>query len=260
MEQIQHIVTAEDIAAVKKQLADDALKNGTPLRPVFKVGFMNNTIQFLYTWINKKEYDTIVGSKGYKEGIQKDPANTEKFFQRSVLSTCVLWPYEFNSAVPEALNPYPAGIFKGLLDAIMSFSGFSDEALPDEVIIEPEMAEVASQEEITALKAEHPLAAKFGAVLKKPFYIYEYDQETRIPRMINLRNYYYTCMDRATYQLAKATSDEDKGIDIVLNACVLWPNKINWDNEPANYRAWLFQSIMTASGFNLDPSGAPEQV
>lgn len=251
MDIVQHAPTEEEIAKVKE------LAGG---KPVFKKAFANGKIVFLYTWMGYGTYNGIVGNKMYQQSLEKDPAGAQRYLQIQVLQECVLWPSTFVPSQREELQPYPAGVIGSLTDAIMFASGFTNDAAPDTVLSLPIQPEEATEEAINAIIDEHPIAKRFGVAFEKPFFIRDYDFEKEQYLLLPTRYYVYTMIDRDTYAKAKSAETEEAGLDIILKSCVLWPQNIQWELEPANYHEWLFRSIMQQSGFGSDPSEGFEEV
>lgn len=264
MEPIQQIVSDEDVSKVK---AEEALKNNPP-RPVFKKSFANGKIQFLYSWITDAAYQDIIGKESYQKGLEKDPETARRYLQIKVLEQCVLWPKTFNPATREELQPYPAGVISGLMDAIMFASGFTTDAAPDTVLLAPPQPTEATDEEILQIMAERatkkqqtqPGYRDFGVAFEKPFFVRDFDFDANQYRLVPTRYYVYVPVDRATFLEARDASNEEQGMLTVLNDCVIWPKEIDWASEPANYCQWVFEAIMLQSGFGTDPSSDVEEV
>ena len=260
MEPVQHIPTDDDIAKVKDAIAKAAQLEGKPTRPVFKKTFSNGKVCFLYTWMTYDKYDKIVSDKMYLQALEKDPAQAQKFVQLQVLQECVLWPPTFNPAAREELQPYPAGVVGTLTDAIMLASGFTQDVAPDSVIVAPPKPDDITEEEVTALINEHPIASSFGVAFEKPFFVRDFNFDSGEYEPLTTRYYIYTQVNRETYSKAKEMQNDEEALLFVLNSCVLWPKNVDWGKEPANYLEWLFKSIMVQSGFGGDPMDGVEEV
>jgi len=256
---ITHVPTAEDIARVKERVAAQA--NGAPVPPVFRKSFAEGKISFLYRWYSYGEYtNDILENQSYRAQAEKNPEEAQKYLRMKVFQKCVLWPETFNPLAREELQPYPAGVVGRLFDSIMETSGFTENVLPDTVVLAPDMPQEPTPEEVEALRLAHPLAKRFG-VLGKPFFMESFNYETREPELVPLRYYLYCPIDRATLVASRELGEDDAAIDFVLSKATVWPQNIDWAQEPANYRDWVFNSILVASGCGPeDPSSGVEEV
>ena len=260
---LSHLATEDDVAEVKARMAQRAELLDEPVQPVFSKKFPGDKIQFLYTWLTNKSYTRIVNNPSYQDQLGKDPEAANRWFQIQVFQDCILWPSTFQCSVKEDFQPYPAGVIggpTGLLECIMFSSGFTQDSAPDKVMLCPDEPLEPTKEEMDEIMQTHPLASQFGTAFEKPFFIRDFNYATNEYEYIPTRYYIYTQLDRATYALAKAETDDAAATKLILDACVLWPKNIDWDKEPANNDDWLFRSIMLASSFGIDPSTGIEEV
>lgn len=256
MPKLEQIPTAEEITAAKEQMNKPLRDAGKPEKPVWCQKFAEGSIQFLHTWITADRYAELQAQ--YMRAAQKDVANAERWLQINILQDAVLWPEEFDPSAPDSLQPYPAGVLTGLVNAIMTRSEVNVPGLPEVLLsppsgyAEPDEAEIAAAEKATT----------FGT-FEKSFFVANYNPQTDNYDPIPSRFYLYTCVSESVYRNAmeKAKTDgEDAGETYIVEKCVLWPAKIDWSTEPAGYKDALYTAIMAQTGFSPDPTTESEEV
>jgi len=254
MEVVNHTTTEEDIQKVKDFLEKRLTLEGKPMQPVYKASFNKGKIEFLYSWITNQMYQHLMDNKTYQNALKTNPIEAQKFLNTQILQDCVLWPDTFDPTLRDELQPYPAGIIPGLIERIQIQSGFVENAAPDSVIIPPTVPEPPTEEEIKALLEKHPIGKKFNEAFGLPFFTRDYDYAEQQYILVPTRYYIFTALDGATYKKARDLGQGEEALAFVLESCVLWPEQVNWNDEPANYGQWLFNAVMTQSGFSVDPT------
>ena len=278
---IGHVPTPEECEQIKQAALAraDALGQAAPL--VFRASFCNDQVQFICQWLDHATWKGIIENADYQKHLETQPEAAEYFLRLKVFQKCVLWPPQFKPHVSEQNQPYPAGVIGNLLNYIMFMSGFTKEVVPDKLIVLPPAPVEPSQEVLEALMVAHPLACKFNLAFEKAFFVRDYVAAIQDYGLAATRYYIYTTIDRQTYQAVQ--QDQDTGLEIALNNCVLWPvpaaledmaaanaakygplvevvkahpeiPRVAWDDEPAQYGEWLVNSIMLESGFGMDPA------
>lgn len=257
---VMHVPTDEEAQAIKKMVLDKSAANGEPAPLVFKVLLCDGKTQFIVKWLSANGWQDIVNNKDYQKQLNENPEAADNFMRMKIFSECVLWPPTFNPALSERNQKYPAGVLGALLDKIMFASGFTQDAAPDKVLVAPPEPVEPTDEELTEIMQNHPLASVFGTAFEKPFFVRDYNAELGDYELLVTRYYIYTQIDSKNYKAMREEPSDDKAAEMILNACVLWPKNINWETEPANYGEWLIKSILTQSGIGIDPSTGIEEI
>lgn len=242
MAKFSQIPTPEDIEAVRTKLYADARAKGLTDDPPFWLQkFAGGEIQFIVTWMDAALYDRL--NFEYMKAATKDPAAAERFLQIQTLQYCVLWPPTFNPSQREELQPYPAGVIPGLVNAIMAHSDIGVQPLPDVLLFPPAPPKEPTAEERAALEASAP----FG-IFEKLFVVGSYNTDTDNYDLIPSGYVLYTLPDHGTNKRAQATGDEEKGVDVIVNGCTLWPPDADYNTMPAGYKDAIYVSIMSQLG------------
>lgn len=254
MAAIEHIVTQEIIDEVKARLVAYCESRDIPEPTIFKKAFPGGKLQFICKWLTDEEYREITDRDDFRAFVKRDRDAAELHLHRKILEKCVLWPSTFDPLMAAKSGQYPAGIIDGLIEAIMTQSGFTQEAVPEQVLDAPEVTNYTLDEAIALVK-DHPCYQKHGILLSRVFFVRNFDLTTGETIAIPVKNYLYGPIDRGIYAASQAAKTREEAQDIVLKAAIMWPKNIDWAQEPANYAQWLVAAVMEASAFgNGDPS------
>lgn len=221
--------------------------------PVFQKTLTKRGLVFLYTWLTRATDAKIVGSEGYQKLFAQDPRKAEEYRQLQVLQECVLWPTDFAPSDQVYMGEYPAGVVSGLYRAIQEDSALFETSGNDKIIAKPDEVEPAD-EEMAQLVAANEFARRFGMVGHRLFVLREPDTQTGLAKVIPLKHFFFSAVDRETYQTAMSMPQEE-GMRFLVKAALIWPRTVDFGKEPTGYLDWLFNAVMVLSGFTEeDPS------